>query len=171
MRILNYILGIASVYISLWKNEMKYVWMNEADYVFAKKGSLVEVPCVEPSFWEVLMSIPWFQGLMEYEWMIWTTLCVTWIMICAMCVLLCVVCKMLSMMIHATLIEWLSLSKFWTFTHFPNRNFERSLSFLFTIWQVPDLTFNNHVVRKELFLLMHVLRVWLDVIIISTSVY
>ena len=28
--------------------------MNEADSVFSKEGSLVEVPCVEPSFWEVL---------------------------------------------------------------------------------------------------------------------
>ena len=31
-------------------NEMKYVWMNEVDSVFAKEGSLVEVPYVEPSF-------------------------------------------------------------------------------------------------------------------------
>ena len=29
---------------------MKYVWMNEEDYVFAKKGSLYEVPYVEPTF-------------------------------------------------------------------------------------------------------------------------
>ena len=29
-------------------NEMKYVWMNEADTVFAKEESLVEVPYVEP---------------------------------------------------------------------------------------------------------------------------
>ena len=32
--------------------------MNEADSVFAKEGSLVEVPYVEPSLWEVLMSSP-----------------------------------------------------------------------------------------------------------------
>ena len=38
------------------RNEMKYVRMNEANSVFAKEGSLVEVPYVEPSFWEVLMS-------------------------------------------------------------------------------------------------------------------
>ena len=31
-------------------NETKYVWMNEADSVFAKADSLVEVPYVEPSF-------------------------------------------------------------------------------------------------------------------------
>ena len=41
--------------------------MNEVDCVFAKEGSLVEVPYVEPLFWEVLMSIPLFQGLMEYK--------------------------------------------------------------------------------------------------------
>ena len=31
-------------------NEIKYVWMNEADSVFANDGSLGEVPHVEPSF-------------------------------------------------------------------------------------------------------------------------
>ena len=30
--------------------EMKYEWMSEADSVFAKEGSLVEVPYVETSF-------------------------------------------------------------------------------------------------------------------------
>ena len=44
--------------------------MNEADSVFAKKGSLVEVPYVEPSFWEVMTSSPWSQGLMAYEIML-----------------------------------------------------------------------------------------------------
>ena len=38
--------------------KMKYVRMNEADSVFAKEGSLIEVPYVEPSFLEVLMSSP-----------------------------------------------------------------------------------------------------------------
>ena len=87
---------------------MKYVWMNEADSVFAKEGSLVEVPYVEPSLWEVLMTSPWFQGLMPYEWMIWTTLCVIWIMICAMWNMLRDVCKMISLMMHVTLMAWLS---------------------------------------------------------------
>ena len=50
MKVLNYILGIAGVYTSLWMNEMKYVWMSEADSVFANEESLVEVPYVEPSF-------------------------------------------------------------------------------------------------------------------------
>ena len=31
-------------------NEMNCVWMNEEDSVFAKEGSLFEVPYVEPSF-------------------------------------------------------------------------------------------------------------------------
>ena len=44
--------------------------MNEADSVFSKEGSVVEVPYVEPSFGEVLMSSPWSEGLMEYERMI-----------------------------------------------------------------------------------------------------
>ena len=29
---------------------MKYMWMNETDFVFAKEGSLVEVSYVEPYF-------------------------------------------------------------------------------------------------------------------------
>ena len=41
--------------------------MNEAHSVFVKEGSLAEDPYVEPSFWEVLMSSPWFQGLMAYK--------------------------------------------------------------------------------------------------------
>ena len=56
-------------------NKMKYVWMNEAESVFSKEGYLVEVPYVDPSLWEVLMSSPWFQGLMEYGLMIWNMLC------------------------------------------------------------------------------------------------
>ena len=52
--------------------KMKYAWMNEADSVFVKEASLVKVPYVEPSFWEVLMSSPWIQGLMAYEKIIWT---------------------------------------------------------------------------------------------------
>ena len=30
--------------------EVKYVWINEANSVFAKEGSLVEVPYIYPSF-------------------------------------------------------------------------------------------------------------------------
>ena len=50
MKVLNYILGVPSVYTSLWMYKVKYVWMNEADSIFAKERSLVEVPYVETSF-------------------------------------------------------------------------------------------------------------------------
>ena len=43
--------------------------MNEANNIFTKEGSLVDVPYVEPSFWEFLMLNPWFQGIMAYEGM------------------------------------------------------------------------------------------------------
>ena len=79
---------------------MKYVWINEADSMFVKEGSLVEFPYVDPSFLEVLMSSPWFQGLVAYERMIWT-------MWYGMCNMLCVVCKMISMMMHVTLLAWI----------------------------------------------------------------
>ena len=55
MKVLNYILGIAGVYTSLWMYEVEYVWMNEPDSVFSNEGSLLEVTYVEPSFLEVLM--------------------------------------------------------------------------------------------------------------------
>ena len=58
--------------------------MNEANSVFAKEGSLVEVPYVETSFWEVLMSSPWFQSLMEFERMIWNTWYDMWNMLCCL---------------------------------------------------------------------------------------
>ena len=38
--------------------KMKYVRMNETNFVFVKEGSLVEVPYVEPSSWEVPTSSP-----------------------------------------------------------------------------------------------------------------
>ena len=50
MKVLDYILGIVDVYTSLWMYEVKYVWINEANSVFAKEGSLVEVPYIYPSF-------------------------------------------------------------------------------------------------------------------------
>ena len=52
IKVLNFILGIAGVYISLRINEMnnvKYEWTNEADSMFAKNGPRVEVPYVGPS--------------------------------------------------------------------------------------------------------------------------
>ena len=52
MRVLNYILGIAGVYTILWMNAMNYVRMKEADSMFDKEGSLVEVQYGDPSFLE-----------------------------------------------------------------------------------------------------------------------
>ena len=46
--------------------EMKYVWMNEVDSVFAKEGFLVEVPYVKPSFFgslDVKSMIPRSHGI------------------------------------------------------------------------------------------------------------
>ena len=54
MEVLNYILGIVGFPLVYERNEMKYVWMNEADSVFANEESLVEVPYVEPLFLESL---------------------------------------------------------------------------------------------------------------------
>ena len=52
IRVLNYILGMAGVYISLQMNEMNivnYERTNEANLVFAKQGPRFEVPYVGPS--------------------------------------------------------------------------------------------------------------------------
>ena len=76
-------------------------------------------------------------------------LCAIRNMMCAMSKMLCVVCNMICMMMHVTLMEWLSWSKYGKFTNFPNPNLANLLTWLFI----------NHVVRKELFLLMHVLSV------------
>ena len=75
--------------------------MNKANYVFSKEGSLVEVPYVEPTFWKVLVSSQWFQGIMACEGIIWS-------MWYDMCNIIYGVCKMIYMMIHVTLIAWLS---------------------------------------------------------------
>ena len=66
MNVFKYILGIAGVLLAYEWNEIKYIWMNEADSVFAKEGSLVEVPYVEPSFLgslNVKSMIPKFHGI------------------------------------------------------------------------------------------------------------
>ena len=47
---------------------MKYVWINEADIVFANEDSLVEVPYVEPSFSESLDVKP----MIPRSYGIWT---------------------------------------------------------------------------------------------------
>ena len=81
------------------RKKMKYVWMNEADSMFANEYSLVEVPYVEPSFLEILISSPWFQSLMAYQGII----CTMWYDLCNM---LCAICKIICMMMHVSLIAW-----------------------------------------------------------------
>ena len=47
-------------------NAMKYIWINEADSIVAKADSLVEVPYVEPWFFEILnvkFMIPMSHGI------------------------------------------------------------------------------------------------------------
>ena len=131
-------------------NEMKYVWMNEVDSVLSKSDSLVDVPYIEPSFLgslDVKSTIPRSHG-------IWTSdmkkLCAICNMLRVMCKMLCVVCNMISMIMHV--ISW---------HDFPNPNLEHSPTFLIRFGKSTDLTFHNHVVRKELFLLMHVFGVFL----------
>ncbi len=77
--------------------------MKKADSVFAKEGSLVEVPYVKPSFLEVLMSSPGFHDFMAYERMIRKMLCVICNMLSAMYKTLWSGCNMILMMMHVTL--------------------------------------------------------------------
>ena len=135
-------------------NSTKYVLMNEADFVFSNDDTLIEVSYVEPSFLEGLMSGSWFQVLMAYKRMIWTKWYDMWNM-------LCVVCKIISLMMHVTLTAWLSKSKICRSIHIPNPNFVSQLTWLSI----------NHVVRNELFFLMHVTGVCVHITILSTSVY
>ena len=66
MNVLNYILGIAGVYTSLWMkwNEVR---MNEWNRLYvSNESSLVEVLYVEPSFlrsFDVKSMIPWSHGI------------------------------------------------------------------------------------------------------------
>ena len=49
---------------------MKYVWMNEADSVFANQGSLVEVPYIETSILgshDVKSMIPKSHGVLTND--------------------------------------------------------------------------------------------------------
>ena len=97
MNVINYILGMTGGCSSIWKNENE-ARMNELSRLCVyKEGSIVEVPYFEPLFWKVLISSPWFQGLMAYERMIWTMwydmynmLCEEWYeqLICAICYVL-----------------------------------------------------------------------------------
>ncbi len=143
------------------RNEVKYVWMNEADSVFAKEGSLVEVPYVEPSLWEVLMSSPWFQGLMTYEWIIWKKLCVIFYFIWYVLYEYVMCCVQYYKYDYSCYSHGMTfLFQFDKSTDFPNPNLASLLTWLSI----------NHVVRIELFLIMHILGVFLHIPILSTSV-
>ena len=50
MKAWNYILGMAGVTLAYERKKIKYVWIIEANFLFAKEGSLIEVPYIEPSF-------------------------------------------------------------------------------------------------------------------------
>ena len=109
MKVLNYILGIAGVYIGYEWNEMEYIWMNEADSVFANEDSLVEVPSVEPLFLGYLAvksMIPRSHGIwMNYikEVMCYTqnVMYAIWYVLCVKCYVLCENVK--SMMMYVIL--------------------------------------------------------------------
>ena len=90
-------------------NEMKYIWMNEADSVFAKKGSLVKVSYVGTSFWDVLILSLWFQDLLAYDQMMWNILCAIWNMLCTMCKMLSDVYNMIPIMMHV--LSWHDIPK------------------------------------------------------------
>ena len=84
--------------------KINYVWANEDDFVFVKEGFLVEVSYVDSSLLVVLMSSPSGQRHMAHERMIWT-------MWNDMCNMLCILWKIISMMMHVTLMAWISKSK------------------------------------------------------------
>ena len=110
---------------------MKYVRMNEADSVFANEDYLFEVPYVEPSFWKVLMSSPWFQYLMTYEWMIWKKLCVIYYVLFAIwCLWWCMLLSWHDFPNPNSGSSWTFLSKFGKFTDFHNHNLESPLTWL-----------------------------------------
>ena len=92
MEVLNYILGLVGFPLVYERNELKYVWMNEADSVFANEDSLIKVPYVESSFLgnlNVKFMIPWHmnkwyeQLYVLYE--LWYVLCVRCSVLYAKC--------------------------------------------------------------------------------------
>ena len=119
MRVLNYIIGIAGVYTSLWMYEVKYVWMNEADSVFAKEGFLVEFPYVETSFLgsvDVKSMIPRSHGIRMND------------MKNVMCYMQYFMCYMQDIMCCVQYEKF--LIQIWKVTHFPNLNLESPLTWL-----------------------------------------
>ena len=75
-------------------NEMKYVWTNEADYVFDKVDSLVEVPYVEPPFLgnlNVNSMIPMSRGIPMKWYEQRYVLYELWYVLCVRCYVLCAI--------------------------------------------------------------------------------
>ena len=122
-------------------NEMKYKWMSEADYVFAKEGSLVKFPYVEPSFLGCFLC----RVHDSRSPSIWTNdmknvMCyMQYVMSYVQDVMCCVQYDKYGDTF--TLMAWLCWSKLGKFTHSPNPNLESSLTFLIPIWQVHLLDF------------------------------
>ena len=172
MKVLNYFLGIAGVSTSVCMNKMKYIWMNKADSVFAKEGSPIEVPYGKTLFsrsLNVKSMIPrsygiWMNYMKDSMWYIYAICHV----ICLRCYVMCAVwyvwwCMLLSWNDFPNQIcqvHWLSKSKFGRSTNFRIPNLPSLLTWLSI----------NHIVRKYLLLLMHVLGVCLHKPIISTCV-
>ena len=58
---------MTGVCTSIWNNKNELHMTEWSRLLFSKEGSLHEVPYVEPSFMEVIISTQWFHGLMKYE--------------------------------------------------------------------------------------------------------
>ena len=118
--------------------------MKEANYLFPKEGSLVEVPYVEPRFVEVLMLCPPIKRLTTYERMICNTFT------CYVKYVLCCV----------------------QYEENEDVSYSYSMTFLILFGKV-QLTWLsiNHIFRTELFLIIYVLGVYLLTHILSPSVY
>ena len=133
---------------------MKYVWMNEEDYVFAKEGSLVKVIYVENLFLgslDVMSLIPKSHG-------IWTNDMKD--VICYMQYVMCFV--QYDTYDEACYSHGMTfLIQFGKSPNFPNSNLASPLTWLSI----------NSISRKDLFLLIHVLYVFLHIPIHSTSLY
>ena len=155
-------------------NEIEYVSMNEADFVFANEDPLIAVPSVEPLFLGCLYvksMIPrshgiWMNDTKKVMCYMQNVLHAIWYVICVnvMC------CAKMWKVWWCMLFSW---------HNFPIPNLESSLTFLIQIrkpsksqiGKSTDLTSKNHIVRKEIFFLMHVFGVLLLIPILSTSVY
>ena len=113
--------------------KMKYLWMNEADSVVAKGGSLIEVPYVDPSF---LGSLD-VKSMIRRSHGIWTNdmknvMCyMQYVMCYAQNVMCCVpydkyddscYSHWMTFLIQILNVYSLSKSKFWKIAKFPIHN-------------------------------------------------